>query len=65
LVFHNLTLKRPPVEWTLIVDLGPYGPQLDKTERMHEVRIWIYAIYGGFEGGINKETKRETTVFEL
>ncbi len=51
--------------WRLLYTWGPYGPQLDKTERMHEVYIWIYSIYRGFEGDINTGTKRETTVFEL
>ncbi len=51
--------------WRLLYTWGPYGPQLDKTERMHELSICIYYIYRGFEGDINKGTKRETTVFEI
>jgi len=51
--------------WRLLYTWGSYGPQHDKTERMHEVSIWIYSIYRGFAGDINQGTKRETTVFAL
>jgi hypothetical protein len=51
--------------WRLLYTWGPYGPQLDKTERIHEVSIWIHCIYRDFAEEINKGTKRETTVFEL
>jgi hypothetical protein len=51
--------------WCLLYTRGSYGPQLDQTERMYEVSIWIYSIYRGFAGDINQGTKRETTVFEL
>ncbi len=51
--------------WRLLHIWGPYGPQLDKTQRMHEVSILTYSIYRDFAGDINKGIKRETTIFAL